>query len=83
MAMLEVFKPSCQRLIHIADDRLQTMTIAPLGMLPELISKLGFTLPARPAIASFKVIAQKIKTLLGMNHARLGRMQCQAGTKER
>ena len=76
LAMLEVFKPSSGRAVHVAYDLLQTSTIVARGLLANGVFELILALLARPFHASLKMIAQKVKAALlrGIHNARLDRM---------
>src|SRR5262245_48739494 len=79
-AMLEVFKPAPQGLVHIGDDFFHRLCSQPPRFLPYRLPKFISALLARPSIAPFEVISQEVETafLTSIHYARLGRMQRQS-----
>lgn len=82
-AVLKVLEPTLQGPIHIQDDDRQTIAIGPLGFLADGFLEFSETFPAGPSLASFKVVAQKIKAsrLRCVHNSSLLRMQCQPGLR--
>src|SRR5216683_7077948 len=79
VAVLEVFKPAPQRPVHVRDDLGHAMPRGPLGLRPDRVSELLAALTPRPATASLKVVAEKVKATVAFVHQpRLGRVQRQA-----
>src|SRR5688572_8259834 len=79
VAMLEVFHPAPQATVYVVDDVLHRVRALAGGLDPEGVLQSVQALLARPAVAAFEVVAQKIKTsrLTGIDDAGLGRMQAQ------
>src|SRR6185436_18857915 len=73
MTVLEVSEPARQRLVHHGDDYSQAAPMSSSRFAPNRRFQFGHTLSARPAVATFKVITQKVEatTLRGVHDAGL------------
>ena len=80
LAVLEVFKPTGRAAIEFPDDVSHASGSAALGLFSYGCFELFQALLARPAIASFEVVAQKVETafLAGIDDARFGWVQRQS-----
>src|SRR6266571_6158205 len=77
MTVLEVPKPARQRLVHRLNDYSQAAPMSASRFTPNRRFQFGHTLSSRPAVATLKVITQKVKAtaLRGVNNPGLFRMQ--------
>src|SRR2546423_7241285 len=76
-AMPKVFVPARRAPVDVFNDGLQALGPQSSRLLPDGLFEFIQTLLARPPIATFEVVAQKIKTTLlrRIDKARFGRMQ--------
>src|SRR5438552_7436876 len=79
MTVFEVPEPARQRLVHRLNDYSHAVPMSASRFTPNRRFQFGHTLSSRPAIATLKVIAQKVKAtaLRGVHDAGLFRMQPQ------
>ena len=77
LAVLEVFEPAHRTSVYFPDDVPQVSRSAAAGLFAYGCSEFIQALLARPAVATFEVVAQKVEPafLAGVDNARLGRMQ--------
>src|SRR5260370_7050713 len=82
MTVFEVSEPARQRLVHRLNDYSHAVPMSASRFIPNRRFQFGHTLSSRPAIATLKVIAQKVKatTLRGVHDAGLFRMQLQTSS---
>src|SRR5881628_2265061 len=82
MTVFEVPEPARQRLVHRLNDYSQAVPMSASRFTPNRRFQFGHTLSSRPAIATLKVIAQKVKAtaLRGLHDAGLFRMQPQTSS---
>src|SRR5437870_1998438 len=82
MTVFEVPEPARQRLVHRLNDDSQAVPMSASRFTPNRRFQFGHTLSSRPAIATLKVIAQKVKAtaLRGLHDAGLFRMQPQTSS---
>jgi hypothetical protein len=64
VAVLKVFKPTDQCLVHVGDDVLQAVAVRPLSLRAYRGSKFLQALLPLPKMFGVEVIAQKIETLV-------------------
>jgi hypothetical protein len=71
MTVLEVPEPARQRLVHRPDSCSQAAPMSASRFAPNRRFQFGYTLSSRPAVATLKVITQKVKatTLRGVHDA--------------
>src|SRR6266436_10024012 len=83
MTVLEVPEPARQRLVHRLNDYSQAAPMSASRFTPNRRFQFGHTLSSRPAVATLKVIAQKVKAtaLRGLHDASLLRMQAQTSLR--